>query len=134
MQKALQRFGINDLSLVKFVSDRGPNFVKALKNYNSYFCFVHRLNNVVVLGFYQNESSKAQNGSSSNFTDDNVKDLTNFDDSSFTIGNIDEICFIDVSKVNIKDLPDCARDVLKVLNSCKDIVKYVKLVSQSRRT
>ncbi|CAM4829953.1 unnamed protein product [Rotaria magnacalcarata] len=66
-----------------------------------------------------NESSKAQNGSSSNSTDDNVKDLTNFDDSLFTIGNIDEISFIDVSKINIKDLPDCARDVIKGLNNCK---------------
>ncbi|CAF4194750.1 unnamed protein product [Rotaria magnacalcarata] len=66
-----------------------------------------------------NESSKAQNGSSSNSTDDNVKDLTNFDDSLFTIGNIDEISFIDVSKINIKDLPDYARDVIKGFNNCK---------------
>lgn len=130
MKKELNRFGINDLSSVKFVSDRGPNFVKALKNYSSYFCFAHRLNNILVLCFYQNESIKAQTSSSSNTTDGNVLDSEDLFNLSAEIDGIDEVVFIDLSKKKVADLPNCAREVLKVLNNCKDIVKYVKLVSE----
>lgn len=98
MKKQLNRFGINDLSLLKFVSDRGPNFVKALKNYSSYFCFAHRLNNILVQCFYQNESVKAQTSSSSDTTDDNVLDPENLFDCSVENGDGDEVAFVDLSK------------------------------------
>ena len=44
----------------------------------------------------------------------------------------DEPLFVDISKTIVKDLPNCARDILKALNNCKEIVKYVKLVSNTR--
>ena len=124
----MERFGIRDVSVVQFVSDRGSNFVKALKNYSSYNCFVHRLNNVLVLCFYQKETVKAQTGSSSeskNAADSSPPDVL---DSSI-IEDIDEELFLDASKIDIKNVPNCAREVLRVLNNCKEIVKYVKLVS-----
>jgi hypothetical protein len=129
LQKELKIFGIIDISAVKFVSDRGPNFVKALKNYSSYFCFVHRLNNILVLSFYQAESIKAQTSSSSDLTAGNVFSSEDLVNGSILDGNIDEMIFVDISKTKIKDLPNCSREVLKVLTNCKDIVKYVKVVS-----
>jgi len=111
------------------VSDRGPNFVKALKDYSSYFCFAHRLNNILVLCFYQNETIKDQTKSSSDSTDENVFSSEELINCCIDGGDIDEIVFVDLAKKKLKDIPNCAREVLKVLNACKDIVKYVKLVS-----
>jgi hypothetical protein len=82
-----------------------------------------------VLCFYQNESIKAQTSSSSDLTDGNVFSSEDLVNCCIEGGDIDEIVFADLSKKNVKDLPNCAREVLKVLNNCKDIVKYVKLVS-----
>jgi hypothetical protein len=121
LQKELKIFGIIDISAV--------NFVKALKNYSSYFCFVHRLNNILVLSFYQAESIKAQTSSSSDLTAGNVFSSEDLVNGSILDGNIDEMIFVDISKTKIKDLPNCSREVLKVLTNCKDIVKYVKVVS-----
>jgi hypothetical protein len=122
-------FNIDDLSVLKFVTDRGSNFVKAMKNYSSYFCFVHRLNNILVLYFYQNESIINHTSSSSDLTGGNVLNSEHLVNCCTSDGDIDDIVFVDISKTKIKDLPNCARDVLKVLNNCKEIVKYVKLVS-----
>ena len=128
MERALGKFGIVDISVLRFVSDRGANFVKALKNYTSYFCFAHRLNNILVLCFYQNETVKFQNGCS-DFQDGNIFSSNDLFDCSLLTDRTDEMAFVDTSKRNIKDLPGCAREVLKTLNNCKDIVKYIKLVS-----
>ncbi|CAF1093959.1 unnamed protein product [Adineta ricciae] len=126
LQKALGKFNINDLSTLKFVTDRGSNFVKAMKNYSSYFCFAHRLNNILVLGFYQNESIKKQT-KISDITGESKTDsdgVLNF----YTLdGDIDNVLLVNMSKTKVQDLPDCVREVLKVLNNCKDVVKYVKL-------
>ncbi|CAF3364514.1 unnamed protein product [Rotaria socialis] len=127
LQKALRRFNIVDLSLLRFVSDRGPNFVKALKNYSTHFCFAHRLNNILVLCFYQNESIKAQTTFSSDLANDDGFTLEDPTNCSTSDADIEEIVFVDISKTNVKELPVCARDVLKVLNNCKDVVRYVKL-------
>ncbi|CAF3595883.1 unnamed protein product, partial [Rotaria socialis] len=127
LQKALRRFNIVDLSLLRFVSDRGPNFVKALKNYSTHFCFAHRLNNILVLCFYQNESIKAQTTCSSDLANDDGFTLEDPTNCSTSDADIEEIVFVDISKTNVKELPVCARDVLKVLNNCKDVVRYVKL-------
>ena len=62
--KKLKRVAIVDLSMLKFVSDRGAYFVKALKNYSTCYCFIHRINNSLVVCFYQNESIKIQINSS----------------------------------------------------------------------
>ena len=57
----LKRFGIVDSSMLKFVSDHDAYFVKTLKNYSTCYCFIHRINNIlVVVWFYQNESIKTQ--------------------------------------------------------------------------
>ncbi|CAF3430768.1 unnamed protein product, partial [Rotaria socialis] len=126
LQKKIKRFGVDDISFVKFASDRGPNFVKALKNYTSYFCFGQRLNDILVMCFYQNEPIKVQIRSSTGSMNGNIFSSKDFIDSSIAG---DDIAFVEISKTNVKDLPNFAREVLKTLNNCKDIVKYVKLVS-----
>ncbi|CAF1502955.1 unnamed protein product [Adineta ricciae] len=74
--KVLERFNINDLSLLKFVMDR--------------------------------ES-----------TDENATDSRDL----FSCNALHD----DISKTKVKYLPHSAREVLKVLNSCKNLVKYAKL-------
>ena len=128
MEKALGKFGIVDISVLKFVSDRGANFVKALKDYTSHFCFAHRLNNILVSCFYQNEAVKFQSGCS-DFEDENVFSSKDLLDCSLLTDGTDEMAFVEASKLNVKNLPSYVREVLKTLNNCKDIVKYTKLVS-----
>jgi hypothetical protein len=100
-----------------------------MKNYTSYFCFAHRLNNILVLCFYQNQSIKTQTSSSCDSTGGRVLNSEDLVNCCTLDGDIDEIVFVDISKIKVKHLPNCAREVLKVLNNCKDIVKYIKLVS-----
>ncbi len=111
------------------MTDRGPNFVKAMKNYSSYFCFVHRLNNILVLCFYQNESIKNQTTTSSDLSSGHILNSEDLLDCLTSDGNIDQVRFVNISKTKVEDLPNSAREVLKVLNSCKSIVTYVKVVS-----
>ena len=47
--------------------------------------------------------------------------------------DIEERAFVETSKISIKDVPNCAREVLNVLNNCKEVVKYVKLVSERKK-
>ena len=48
-------------------------------------------------------------------------------------GDIEERTFVETSKISIKDVPNGAREVLNVLNNCKEVVKYVKLVSKQKK-
>jgi len=56
----LNRFEIVDLSDITFVSDRGANFLKALKRFQAYSCAAHRLNNIVKKCFFVDEKNKNQ--------------------------------------------------------------------------
>jgi hypothetical protein len=50
---------------VNIMSDRGSNFVKAFADFEPMFCFGHRLNNVLKVGFFQQaKKKKPQTGSS----------------------------------------------------------------------
>ena len=48
-------------------------------------------------------------------------------------GDIEERVFVETSKISIKDVPNCAREILNLLNNCKEVVKYVKLVSKQKK-
>ncbi|CAF4527343.1 unnamed protein product, partial [Rotaria sp. Silwood2] len=61
IKKALEPFGITDLTKLNFVSDRGANLVKALKPYSTMNCVAHRFNNVVKASFYQTVRKKRTN-------------------------------------------------------------------------
>ena len=53
IQKALEPYGIYDLTKLSFLSDRGANLIKALEDYETLFCFPHRINNVLKTAFFQ---------------------------------------------------------------------------------
>lgn len=89
---------------------------------------MHRLNNILVICFYQNQSIRAQTTSSGS----NDESVVNSGDSIHDFvpdGEIDEMVLVGLSKTKVSDLPTYAREVLKALNNAKDIVRYVKLVS-----
>ncbi|CAF0874068.1 unnamed protein product [Rotaria sordida] len=47
LQAHLQEFGINDLTSVNILCDRGSNFVKGFRDYDPLFCYGHPLNNIL---------------------------------------------------------------------------------------
>ncbi|CAF4397955.1 unnamed protein product, partial [Rotaria magnacalcarata] len=54
LQGHLTEFGIEDLTSVNIVPDRGSNFVTAFRDFQPLFCFGHRLNNILKIGFFGN--------------------------------------------------------------------------------
>lgn len=60
LEEHLREFGIDDLSSVNIVSDRGSNFVAAFRDFDSLFCFGHRMTNIVKVTFFQNVKRKKQ--------------------------------------------------------------------------
>ncbi|CAF1258776.1 unnamed protein product [Rotaria magnacalcarata] len=83
------------------------------------------MNNVLVICFYQNESIKTQISSDS--TETNVVSSEDQASGCMKDDDMKEIVFVEASKTSVKDIPNCAREVLKLLNNCKEIVKYVKI-------
>ncbi|CAF1550174.1 unnamed protein product, partial [Adineta ricciae] len=71
LERHLADFGINNLSMVNIVSDRGSNFVAAFRDLNPLFCFAHRLNNIDKLTFFQNVQRKKKQAS--NITTGTIK-------------------------------------------------------------
>ncbi|CAM4889910.1 unnamed protein product [Rotaria socialis] len=112
LEKALSRFEIFDLHGITFVSDRGANFLKALKRFQAYSCAAHRLNNIVKRCFFVNEKSKKQDD-----LEENV--FTNDDELEEDIEAL-----IDVTALS--DIPRKALHVLQNIIECKKLVKYVK--------
>ncbi len=115
MEKALSRFEIFDLHDITFVSDRGANFLKALKRFQAYSCAAHRLNNIVKCCFFVNEKNKKQDD-----LEENV--FTNDDELEEDIEAL-----IDVTALS--DIPRKALHVLQNIIECKKLVKYIKKVS-----
>ncbi|CAF4681514.1 unnamed protein product, partial [Rotaria socialis] len=60
IQKCLMPFDLIDFDQLHFVSDRGANLVRALRNYDTLFCYPHRLNNILKCAFFQSKSNKEQ--------------------------------------------------------------------------
>ncbi|CAF1097235.1 unnamed protein product [Adineta steineri] len=57
-RKYLKLYGINLLADVNIVCDRCSNFGCVFKRFQPIFCYGHRFNNVVKIGFLQNEKKK----------------------------------------------------------------------------
>ncbi|CAF4793878.1 unnamed protein product [Rotaria sp. Silwood1] len=69
LQTHLQEFGINDLTSVNILCDRGSNFVKGFRDYDPLFCYGHRLNNILKTSFFQNAKNKKKNSCSTSTVD-----------------------------------------------------------------
>ncbi|CAF1553129.1 unnamed protein product [Adineta ricciae] len=113
LEKALSRFEIVDLADVTFVSDRGANFLKALKRFQAYSCAAHRLNNIVKKCFFVQEKNKNQEDVMENVFDGANTELEE---------DIEDL--IDVT--TLTDIPRKALHVLQNIIECKKLVTYVK--------
>ena len=116
MVKALNQFEIVDLSEVTFVSNRGTNFLKALKRFQAYSCDAHRLNNIVKHCFFFNEKNKNQ--------EDSMDSVLGYEDDKV---EEDIETLIDTAALNY--VPRTALHILQNVIECKKLVKYVKQVS-----
>ncbi|CAF2868573.1 unnamed protein product [Rotaria sp. Silwood2] len=170
IQKALEPFGITDLTKLNFVSDRGPNFLKALKPFATTNCVAHRLNNIPKGGFYQTSkkktncnkvvpsqtlntvsSSDSENDHNTDEDEDNKNDEQGADGKTrehhrqgegyaanyMDYENNDDIRgglrvvssnILDYSIVKLLDVPLAAFKILKTIESCKSLVRYLKKV------
>ncbi len=150
----LEQYDLCDLSRLSFISDRGANLVKALREYDTLFCFLHRVNNILKRAFFQSKnkqnrltkSKTAQSSASSSTITD--KDYCPSDSSTE-----DEELFTptvqikqkrskkkqqsktpdDQVKLQFEDLPSEAQEIIKNIEKCKDLVRYIKKVSDSLR-
>jgi hypothetical protein len=62
LEEQLSVFHLHELMhKITFVSDRGSNFVSALREYDVLYCVAHRLNNILKRTFYQGLKKKKKN-------------------------------------------------------------------------
>ncbi|CAF1209747.1 unnamed protein product [Adineta ricciae] len=117
LRYALAPFGLDNLHLLTFVSDRGSNFVKALKPYRSFFCLAHRLNNILKRAFYQNNLNKNKyNSNVSNQVNQSV-----VGEESDGDGSDDDDDESSYSKAADEGIPEDALNVLKTIIECKNL-------------
>ncbi|CAF3835637.1 unnamed protein product [Rotaria sp. Silwood1] len=151
IQKVLESYGLNDLTQLHFVSDRGPNLVKALKPYRPIYCYAHRLNNILKRSFFQSQKKKnkneEQNAQLSTINLDKIKSEDS--DLSISSSEDDNESFLpvhtnkkkitksggrsalnDPRKLELPDLDSSAQEVIKTIVNCKKLVQYVKKVTE----
>ncbi len=141
---------MNDLSQLHFVTDRGPNLVKALKPYRSIYCYGHRLNNVLKRSFFQTNKKKKKNetaGAQTSAVQPNKKGKYSDLSTSSSEEDIEltlpvkkkkrtrvaavtaQSVAIDPTKLDFDDLDPTAKRVIETIINCKKLVKYVKKAS-----
>ena len=136
------------------MSDRGANLVKALRDYETLFCFLHRINNILKRGFFQLKSKQKPSQSSTTAPPPPPVSKSNHDDSCQSASSTeDEEAFvptlqikkkkqkkkqetripIDPMKLELKDLPLEAQEIIETIEQCKKLVRYIKKVSNVSR-
>lgn len=134
------------------MSDRGSNLVKALREYDTLFCFLHRINNILKRAFFQsknkqnrsNKSKAAQPSTSSSA-------MTEINDCPSDSSTEEEELFTptvhikqkkskkkqqsktpdDQVKLQFDNLPLEAQEIIENIEKCKNLVRYIKKVSDS---
>ena len=135
------------------MTDRGSNFIKALKKYRLMFCVAHRLNGILKRTFFQTQltekptPTKSSPNTSTYITPINrtttgrqpSPEFISFDEQ------LDEkekaaleewkneeddydIDTIDYSTLDLSSIPWNAREILETIKYCKILVQYVKKV------
>lgn len=150
----LEQFDLPDLSRLSFMSDRGANLVKALREYDTLFCFLHRINNVLKRAFFQSRNqqnrSNKQKSTQSSASSSKIIDK---DDCSSDSPTEDEELFMptvqikqkklkkkqqsktsdDEVKLQFENLPAEAQEIIENIEKCKNLVRYIKKVRDSLR-
>ncbi len=148
----MESYGLDDLTQLHFISDRGPNLVKALKPYRPLYCYGHRLNNLLKRTFFQSQKkkkndeaqntqpSKARQVQNKNQESDLSTSASEDEDESFlpihrnkkkTTTGVNQSITNDPRKLQLVDLDSSAQEVIKTIVGCKKLVKYVKKVSKN---
>lgn len=132
------------------MSDRGANLLKALRDYETLFCFLHRINNVLKRSFFQLSSQREKSdrsrthpsATSSLNNDQNDNDLS----PSATEGEEAYIPTIQIRRRKKKNMEESStthdpmqlklndfsmegQAIIKTIEQCKSLVRYVKKVS-----
>ncbi|CAF4557748.1 unnamed protein product [Rotaria socialis] len=144
IQRCLMPFDLIDFDQLHFASDRGANLVRALRNYDTLFCYPHRLNNILKRAFFQSKSNKEQQTKTSstlactslisNTTVTNEIDQENEDNvysSSSTDNEDDKVeptlpINNKLRKMKFEDLTLAAQEIIKTVTRCKKLVEFVK--------
>ncbi|CAF4924085.1 unnamed protein product [Rotaria sp. Silwood1] len=138
LQTHLQEFGINDLTSVNILCDRGSNFVKGFRDYDPLFCYGHRLNNILKTSFFQNAKNKKKTPvQHQQLILPRHQIIVHEDDSED-----DEDILISIpiirnrkqkddnqqlsAKASVDDIPGEAKAVLLTLSQCKKVIKFIK--------
>ncbi|CAF5125033.1 unnamed protein product, partial [Rotaria sp. Silwood1] len=127
----LELFGITDLSQLNFVSDRGSNFMKALKPYSPVYCVAHRLNNIIKTCFYQTAIIKRKNVDN---IPNEVFQLVYSSDSDDGNDDYDRSAVVaasfnyDLVNVDLMNLPSSASNILTTISFCKALSGLNKII------
>ncbi|CAF1603766.1 unnamed protein product [Adineta ricciae] len=124
-----------DKKKIVFTCDRGPNILKALKGQPVILCFAHRINNVLKKGFYQQERKRAIRAATPSSKDKRSK--MDIQSSSKSSSSEDETIAPSPSKyvaanTSVVELSPKARELLDIITTCKQLVKYVKLTGLNK--
>ncbi|CAF1533718.1 unnamed protein product [Adineta ricciae] len=140
LEKQLSVFNLHEvMDKITFVSDRGSNFVSALRNYNVLYCVAHRLNNILKRTFYQGLKKKKKNMTpmksftfSTNITQKEGVEDDNDGDSEDSSDEDDDDS-VDYTVETIAQLNPTAKQVLNTITHCKSLVKYAKKANLNRQ-
>lgn len=135
-------FGIDDLSTINIVCDRGSNFLKAFRDLNPITCFAHRLNNVLKRSFFQHQKqlppplaiSVEKNHASDDEENDDDDDDDSFSTPSKPMKNKNLNIYMKVDKdqmmkAKLIDAPPASQLLIKTITECKSLAKYIKKVN-----
>ncbi|CAF4342887.1 unnamed protein product [Rotaria sp. Silwood2] len=108
----LNRYGIEKLDHINWISDRGSNFIKCfnLNSIDPIFCFAHRIHNILKMAFINKKIDSYFNDDSMDDIPDNLGHEEFLGDELLTLG---------------------AKRVLLTINYSKTLVRYVKLSNLS---
>jgi hypothetical protein len=141
LQSEMTVFGIDDLSTINIVCDRGSNFLKAFRDLHPITCYGHRLNNVLKRSFFQYQKqsptpsaiSVEKTSISDNEEDDDEDDLFFIPSKTITANkNLNiytKIVKEQMMTTKLIDAPPAAQLLIKIIVECKSLAKYIKKVN-----
>jgi hypothetical protein len=141
LQNEMKVFGIDDLTTINIVCDRGANFLKAFRDLHPITCYGHRLNNVLKRSFFQHQK-QSSTSSAISIENASASDEEDDDDDSFHIPskpvkvnkklNINtKVVKEQMMTTKLIDTPPAVQMLVKTIVECKSLAKYIKKVNSS---
>ncbi|CAF3359964.1 unnamed protein product [Rotaria sp. Silwood2] len=146
------------MDLITFVTDRGSNFIKGLKQHRLMFCVAHRLNGILKKTFFQFSTTSKQTPTKSKsivsneitplktstvvrqlspeimLNDDQIDEeekiaLEEWNDED----GDDDVETVDYSMLDLSSIPWNAQEIIETIRQCKILVHYVKKTNLNRQ-